>query len=755
MNQVAAADPLVARAVRTVTELAAGNDIAADEVAVLDAQRTDHPVRLRMFVDIGYGGERQSSLGQSHPAGSTHVADAATAAAWLQEGCNELALNPATAAELAALGRRAPEAWFEALADGDRVGTAQLRCHHHELCDACGGDGHVRCGNVTNAVGTAKGYTPLECAVSCFHCDRTGKERCLRCNGGREAYTEYYYDVHTQSQQSRLSYRTCQSCWGEGRSHALCGYCRGTAVLPHAPCNGTGVVTCSGCSGHGWFTCTSVGWLRAKPSRTCQPAGEVSAAIMSALEALGPSSVLKQSEVEAAQVSHGPGQVAVDMTARFPEVELALGLAHAGRQQFVFLGTASRVAAMPPFLDSLLSERLSSIVRGADAGAWLDAVEAARGARVTRQALVAVLDGKASAEALCSPWQGAVTSVALQDALVSLRTACNRLGSATTRRLWQLAALPLAAWAAAVPLLSLGEAVILQLDDAGLLPGNWLLSDAAISTATGILALLPLLITRVAAVRLGRRRMLALTGEVARRRPAPGRWELGAAALAVLAYCGGLAVHHWPGALQTQVSATAATTSAPLGNPARLPATAAPRLAFVVEPPASEVRGNPATYRLQFALAQLGYMQGAPDGQPGARVRDAFGQFVLTVPKDQEWRLRDGGMYGLIEAAMRDEFRLELPANAGPAAGLSNFARSLVTRDDLSRIQAALERAVQVPGRIEGVYSADGKRGYLVVASGPQASGCILYELEVKRDGAVERTGTRPLCRRGTSWVPG
>ncbi len=81
MSQVAAADPLVARAIRTVTDLAAGNDIVADEIAVLEARRANHPVRLRMFVDVGYEGERQSSLGQSHPAGSAHFADAAAAAA--------------------------------------------------------------------------------------------------------------------------------------------------------------------------------------------------------------------------------------------------------------------------------------------------------------------------------------------------------------------------------------------------------------------------------------------------------------------------------------------------------------------------------------------------------------------------------------------------------------------------------------------------------------------------------------------------
>lgn len=672
----------------------------------------------------------------------------------MQEGCNELALNPATAAELAALGRIAPETWFEALADGDRVGTAELRCHYHELCNACGGGGHVRCGNWVNAVGTAKGYTRLECAISCFHCGQTGRDRCLNCIGGRESYNEYYHDVYTQSQQSRTSYRTCQSCWGEGRSHALCGYCRGTAVLPHAPCNGTGSVTCSGCDGHGWFTWASVGWLKAKPSRTCQPGGDVPASVISALEALEPSAALRQSKVEAAQVSHRPGQVAVDITASFPQVELSLELGPAGLQRFEFLGTASTVVVMPPFLDSLLSKRMSGIVRSAEEGAWLDAIETARGARVTRQALAVAMNGKASVEVLCIPWQGAVMPIALEGALASLRTAYNRLGTSTTRKLWQLAAFPLAAWAAAVPLLSLGEAVVLQLDDAGLLPGDWLLSDAAVATATGILAFMPLLITRAAAGRIGRRRMLELTGEAARRRPAPGRWELGAVALAVLAYCGGLAAHQWPGTLPPPVRA-AVGSATPLGSSARLPATSASRMAFIMEPPAGELRGTPATYRLQFALAQLGYLPGAPDGLPGPRVRDAFGRFLLTVPKEQEGRLRDGGAHSLIEAAMRDEFRLELPANAGPAAGLSNFARTLVTRDDMSRIQAALERAVHAPGRPEGATSADGRRSYLVAASGVQASGCILYELEVKRDGVVERTGKRPLCRRGTSWVPG
>lgn len=754
MSQVAATDPLVARAIRAVTDLAVGNDIVADEIAVLDARRLNHPVRLRMFVDIEYGCERQSFLGQSHPDNSRHFADAASAAAWLREGCNELALDPATAAELAAHGRHAPEAWFEALADDARVGTAELRCHYHELCSACGGNGHVQCGNLLNAKWSAIGYTRLECAVSCSSCAQTGRERCLNCIGGREAYTESYYDVYTQSQQSRTAYRTCQSCWGQGRSHAPCGYCQGTAVLPHAPCNGTGSVTCSGCDGHGWFTWASVGWLEAKPSRTCQPGGDVPASVMSALRAIEPSAALKQSEVEEAQVSHKPGQVAVGITASFPHVELALRLGPAGLQRFEFMGTASTVVAMPPFLDALLSKRMSGIVRSAEEGAWLDAIETARGARVTRQALVATMNGKASAEVLCIPWQGAVTPIALEGALASLRTAYNCLGTATTRRLWQFAALPLAAWAAAVPLLSLGEAVVLQLDDAGLLPGDWLLSDAAIATATGTLALMPLLIIWVAAGRIGRRRMLALTGEAARRRPAPGRWELGAVALAVLAYCGGLAAHHWPGAPPLPVRA-AVGSATPLGSSARLPATSASRMAFIMEPPAGELRGTPATYRLQFALAQLGYLPGAPDGLPGPRVRDAFGRFLLTVPKEQEGRLRDGGAQGLVEAAMHDEFRLELPANAGPAAALPNFARSLVTRDDVSRIQAALERAVQAPGRPEGATSADGRRGYLVAASAVQASGCIFYELELKRDGAVERTGTRPLCRRGNSWAPG
>ena len=200
-------DPLIASAMRMVVELADGNDMDAKSVQVVEASRQDHPLTLEMLVSIGWEWKSSATTGASNPAGSTELEHADAAKVWIEKGLNALSKGAEVAAALATEGMRSPKKWFETLADGARVGTASLTCHCHEECEKCGTRGVVRC-HMVNDVHLAKGFVGCKCATSCFHCNRTGRQRCEHCSDGTQYFQESYWDSHANCTQYRSVQRT-------------------------------------------------------------------------------------------------------------------------------------------------------------------------------------------------------------------------------------------------------------------------------------------------------------------------------------------------------------------------------------------------------------------------------------------------------------------------------------------------------------------------------------------------------------------
>lgn len=740
-------DALTSSAIKLVTELAIGNDVAATDISVLEAIRRDYALSLQMRVDVKWMWKSVRAAGQSHPSGSSAVSDEASAAEFVKAGCVALARSPETSAKLAAEGNKAPNVWFETYKDGARIGTASVQCHNHEVCETCRGSGAVPCG-MTSETWSAKTYTPYACVTACSHCRQTGKQACRQCVGGTEHYNEDYYDQVTRTHQHRPVTRSCRSCNGSSFSSAECDMCHGSAVVACIRCGGRGTVRCNTCGGQGWFTRTATGWLTAGVSRSCSVAQDAPAQVATALRELDSVSLLKLCRAKPGNVTRQTGKVFVEIAADLPHVGLSVMFGALTSERFDFLGTACGILSMPPFLDRLLSARISAIITASKAGRSLEAISQAQGARVTREAVKAATGGNDNAQAISARWQGAITSAAVRDIVAALQSSYDGLGSTTIRRYWQIAAVPLLAWAIAVPLLSLGRAAELLIfrSDPGATGIPFVVTD-------GLAVLLPLSAIWLLSGRQARRGIRRLTGEVdARRTPAQGLWAGCTMAAASLALVTGWTLRLNTDWFTAKVPATGG--AAALIRPVTLPQTNAPRLAFTAVPPPGAVRGLPATYKLQFALAQLGLLQGDPDGEEGPRMRDALGRFAQGLPSGWERFPLAGKGQQAIEAAMRGEFRLKLLADAGPAAPLSNFARSLITKDDEVRIQAMTDRAARSPGQPEIATSADGKRRFSVVASARQLSGCVFYELEVAKDGAAERTGTRTACHLGSSWTP-
>ena len=745
------AEPLTASAIQLIRNIAVGNDVLANDIKVLDAQRKDYAVTLKMAVGISWRTNAAANKGVSHPAGSTHVSHGTAASGWLEGRLNALAADASVAEAFANVGRSNPAAWLGKLAEGDRIGSAERKCHYHEGCSNCRQSGEVNCGNLLNARFNAKSLNIHQCVTNCCHCQQTGKVRC-QCNEGYEYYTEYFYDSYIKGQNSRRSRRICPNCNGTTRSYTNCYMCQGTAVVPCSVCGGSGKVNCGSCGATGWFTHVMVGWLEARPSKTYSYEKAMSPAAISALKSMSSAERVGQCITGSATITHKSGKVHVSIPAKFPEVLLTLNIGAAGRQGFGFVGTGNLIRQMPTFLDELLDGRINNILGLASSKDWLGAMDAAKGAHATSAALRAIFDGSADAKALASRYKGAISSHLVSSTIDALKISYGRLGSQSTRRFWQLSLLPLVIWSVAVPLFSVGRTVALTGLRLGLYQGSALgLADgAAVAALTG----LPLIAARLIAGRLSRRKLAKLTGHVAKRPPAMGRWGTVVFLLSAVSLCVGLATSHWSSRLPPGIH-LAIGRVAPMLQPqnAHLADTLAPRLTFVAEPAASVVRGDPAIYRLQFGLAQIGLYRGVLDGRAGAGVRDGLAQLSAEVPKDQELKYRNAPVE-ILAVAMRDDFRLNLPSNESPAGSLSNFARSIISRDDQARIQNTFEAAVRMPGQVQVATSADGKHGVSVISSPVGQNGCITFELELRQGQFVDRTGSRTMCRQGSGWLP-
>jgi len=413
-------DPLIASATQTVVGLADGNDMDAKSVQVVEASRYDHPLSLEMLVAIGWEWKASITNGASNPAGSTELQDADAAQSWIEDGLNTLSEKAEVAAALATEGMRSPKLWFEMLADGARVGTASLACHCHQECEKCGTTGVVRC-HMVNNIHLAKGYVRYKCVTSCFHCDRTGHQKCEHCLNGTQYFQESYWDSHAKCTQYRSVQRTCNQCGGRGRSSRNCHICTGTAVVPYVICGGSGELRCQGCRGHGWFTRSLVGWLKANPERKCTVAAGASGAVIAATREWKPTELLKLALVDTPKISHGPGWVRVSIPGKLPQVRLVVAFGNVARHAFDFLGVAAVPWSMPHFLEGLLRDRLGGIGSKSRDGRPLEAITLAQGSRLTRDALTAATGGGKVPSGAPSKWMEAIRDHAFVSAVHSLR----------------------------------------------------------------------------------------------------------------------------------------------------------------------------------------------------------------------------------------------------------------------------------------------------------------------------------------------
>ena len=183
-----------------------------------------------------------------------------------------------------------------------------------------------------------------------------------------------------------------------------------------------------------------------------------------------------------------------------------------------------------------------------------------------------------------------------------------------------------------------------------------------------------------------------------------------------------------------------------------------PALAPLRPPPESAVSGDPAVWRAQFHLAQLGFFRGAPDGSRASPALTAAREaFARAVPDFSERNVR-AQLFDVAEGAVRGELRIVTPADATLARSLGNLARANLSRADLDLMRTAVERAARRQGMEQVWRSADGRRGGRVIRAvddgGRTGPGCALFQAEVEIGGAVERSGVREACQSGGRWVP-
>ena len=559
------ADPLVANAIKTIKAIAEGNDVSADEIVISGARRQDYAVTLQMLVEIAWRWKSSYGHGANHPENSRHVSDSTSAEAWLTSTLTALSGDPAVSEALAVEGRVNTKNWFEKLAEGDRVGRVERRCHFHEGCRDCGRTGEVKCTNPFNVRFSAKTFITHVCVTSCHQCAQTGKQKC-HCTDGKIYRTEYYYEHGATTQSSRQVALTCQNCNGTGRSYINCYSCSGAGVVPCTSCGGRGIVTCNSCKGTGWFTRSYVGWLEARPKKSFKFEKATSATAAASLGSMSALAAMKQCALGAAKVSHTAGQVMVEIQGMFPEVLLALEIGEAGQQRFGFLGTGNLIRLMPTFLDNLLLGRFDRISEQVGAKDWLGSIQSAQGARLTQSTLTAVVNRKVDIDRLALSSKGAISTYLLVDAAASLKLAFGSLGSQATSGFWKLVLLPLVLLSFAVPALSINRLVALSGLQAGLFRSPAL--EAVGWGTMAALALMPIGTVWVTARGIARRKILALTGEASRRPPSLGRWGTAAMTLTAVSLCGGLATRHWSTSLppQFQAALERATPAMPPGN---------------------------------------------------------------------------------------------------------------------------------------------------------------------------------------------
>lgn len=728
-------DPLVGKVVAAVRRLAEGNTSPGEYLTVTTAGRTDRAVTLLLDVELGWQGDGSTEASREHPTGSTRSGSEAEAHARLRETCERTIADPATLDALASSLRANPVREFRTREDGAKVRAVPEQFHWHERCGRCSGSGQHECNNVR----CSRGW------ITCAVCNGDGKGPCLTCN----RVGSVWVNIPKHHGDVSLTRVTCNACRGSGRNvYCRAGCSDGRVLCP--TCRGNDYLPCSPCKGEGWFLHRSWAWITGTVRRRWQTGSGEPVAFVEAFRGVPLAEVPSgQGNVVGASVTSGAGSCGIRLDCRVPHVHAEFACADVSFSVDA-IGRDGVIRQVPRFLDRLVAATVRTII---DTNSDPETVIAtSRTTRVTADVLTAVSGrGAWEASAVARQYSGAVSEDLLEHLHRCISKAYHVLGRGPLRRTWLAGGALAAMTAAATPFL--GSPAGLLTNGAGHLVGR--VSPTALALVDWGLTLLPVAITATVATAAGRRAVRAVVGKGAVRSPRAGwlPWAatvavLGAHAISLNALTGSPVGHH-----ATSLAGIFAQQPAGPLSPSSKPALAPRPL-----PPESAMSGEPAVWRAQFHLAQLGFFSGAPDG---SRVSPALGTardaFARAVP-DFSGREVRAQLLDLVEGAVREELRIVTPADATLARPLGNLARANLTRADLDLMAAAVGRAARRPGTEEVWRSADGHRGGRVVRAvddgGRTGPGCARFQAEVEIAGAIERSKLQEACQSSGRWVP-
>lgn len=736
-----ASDELSQQVIAKICALADGNCAKSDDVMVKNISRTDYATAAQATIQIGWRSDASTTTGQHHPNGSRHCASFADLDALLKQDCNAVAGSAATAEKLANTLRPDAANRFRTLNSSFKVEDLPFAYHHWETCNKCRGNGQHACEH----------YRCLFGLVPCSVCHGDGKRPCANCSGGIIYYTVQVRD-HAGNFYSRSESKMCGQCSGTGRIWG-CYTCNSSGKVNCPECHGTSKVACKPCDATGWFTHRYWTWLTGAVSRCWLFAKDAPERFKRTLEAMP---IMEfpglQATVTQAAVSSASGVCTIRLDCSVPHVAASMTCLDAS-MSIDAVGTKTAIPLMPHFLDTLLKKIEHLCLEKSPSPHAV--IKKFHDARVTVDVLHSVgkKGKKFKPEDISALYSGAVSTSCLTTLHRAADKAYDGVARSEVNRTWLFAA-PIA----------LGVAGLSALYD----KDGWLTPYYAPYEDWGLaIMLLPLIWLSAGA--LGQKAVQALMGNKAARRPRQGVWPVLAFLMAALlhgllllspydAYGLGLPFSPQPsvtGGAQAPMGYLLPVTSIPsasmAGQNISTEQSSAPLLPQPV-PPDAQLPGFPSQWKIQSALKQLNFYHGPVDGGKATPEMKASLEAYLESVPDYLTRYVKLPFDDIVAMGLNNQVRLILPANRTLAAPMTNLARANLNVGDLSRLEAAAERAHTHPGQEQTWQSADGHRSGSVIMSQSHGSACGTFALRVEIGGAMESAGPLEGCRQHGQW---
>lgn len=459
-----------------------------------------------------------------------------------------------------------------------------------------------------------------------------------------------------------------------------------------------------------------------------------------------------QATVTQATVSSTSGICTIQLDCTVPHVASSMTCLDAS-MAIDAVGTKTAIPLMPPFLDTLLKKIEHLCLEKSPSPHAL--IKKFHETRVTVDILhnVGKKGKKFKPEEISALYSGAVSPSCLTTLHSAADRAYDGVASSEVSRTWLFAA-PVA----------LGIAGLSSLYD----KDGWLTPDYA-PYVDWALPFLVLPVIWLIAGALGQQAVQTIMGDKAARRPRQGSWPA-LAFLAVVFLHGALLMSPYdayglslPFSPQPSVAGGA---QAPMGYllpmPAASPATIAmptpatppgstPLLPLPV-PADAQLPGYPSQWKIQSALKQLGFYHGPVDGGKATpQMKASLEAYLESIP-DYLTKYVKLPFEDIVSMGLNNQVRLMLPANRTLAAPMTNLARANLSIADLSRLEAAAERAHSHPGQEQIWHSPDGHRSGSVVMSQSHGNACGTFALRVEINGATESVDAVEGCRQHGHW---